>query len=137
MPQRHRPELSESVSADPLGTYRRTPRTFRPGRRCAAAGCLTVLSIYNGAKHCAAHNPKQATMPRTRVPDSAMGFARPVVDKDLGAVEGADAPPCPCGPGRRRLQTGVVNVSCDVFVTHRVARRGRPSSRPGRERRWV
>jgi len=83
MPQRHRPELSESVSADPMGTYRRTPRTFRPGRRCAAAGCLTVLSIYNGAKHCAAHNPKQATMARTRVPsDTTVGSSPAVTDQD-------------------------------------------------------
>jgi hypothetical protein len=58
MPQPHRPELSESVSAEPLVTYRRTPRTFRAGRTCAMAGCQTVLSIYNSGKHCAAHNPK-------------------------------------------------------------------------------
>jgi hypothetical protein len=57
MPQRHRPELSDSVSADPLGRYRRTPHTFGPGRTCAGSGCLTVLSIYNSSKHCAAHSP--------------------------------------------------------------------------------
>ena len=58
MPQPHRPELSESVSAEPLVTYRRTPRTFRSGRTCAVAGCQTVLSIYNSGKCCAAHDPK-------------------------------------------------------------------------------
>jgi hypothetical protein len=82
MPQRHRPELSESVSADPLGTYRRTPRTFRPGRRCAVPGCLTVLSIYNGAKHCAAHNPKQSTMARTRTSSDTTVGPPPAVAKE-------------------------------------------------------
>jgi hypothetical protein len=68
MPQRHRPELSESVSGEPLTTYRRTPRTFVPGRTCSVPGCPTVLSIYNGAKHCAAHNPNRLTArPRARV----------------------------------------------------------------------
>jgi hypothetical protein len=56
MTQRHRSEISTSVSADPLGRDRRTPRTYRSGRQCAVAECQTVLSIYNGAKHCAAHN---------------------------------------------------------------------------------
>jgi hypothetical protein len=55
MPQRHRPELSESVSGEHLVTYRRTARTFSAGRTCSTAGCLTVLSIYNSGKHCAAH----------------------------------------------------------------------------------
>lgn len=55
MPQRHRPELSESVSGEHLVTYRRTARTFSAGRTCATGGCLTVLSIYNSGKHCAAH----------------------------------------------------------------------------------
>ena len=55
MPQRHRPELSETVSGEHLVTYRRTARTFSAGRTCATSGCLTVLSIYNGGKHCAAH----------------------------------------------------------------------------------
>jgi hypothetical protein len=55
MPRQHRSELSESVSGESPVTYRRTPRTFRPGRTCAAPGCPTVLSIYNGAKWCAAH----------------------------------------------------------------------------------
>jgi hypothetical protein len=68
MPQRHRPELSESVSGEPLGTYRRTPRTFGSGRTCAVPGCPTVLSIYNGAKHCAVHSPNRLmTRPRARV----------------------------------------------------------------------
>ena|SRR5579872_5931240 len=70
MPQRHRPELSDSVSAEPVGTNRRTPRTFRPGRQCAVPGCQTLLSIYNGAKHCAAHNPTHLWAPSpVAVPD--------------------------------------------------------------------
>jgi hypothetical protein len=56
MPQRHRPDLSESVSGEAPVTYRRLPRTFRPGRTCAVAGCPTVLSIYNGGKHCSVHS---------------------------------------------------------------------------------
>ena len=68
MPQRHRSEISEAVSADPLGSYRRTPRTFNQGRTCAVAECQTVLSIYNGAKHCAAHNPKQLRVTPRRTP---------------------------------------------------------------------
>jgi hypothetical protein len=72
MPQPHRPELSESVTADLVGAPRRTPRTFRPGRTCAAAGCLTRLSIYNGAKHCAAHNPKHLRMAATGAPTDTM-----------------------------------------------------------------
>jgi hypothetical protein len=72
MPQRHRPELSDSVVADPVGSYTRAARTFRPDRRCATPGCLTVLSIYNGAKHCAAHNPKQLRVIRPRrAPETA------------------------------------------------------------------
>jgi len=77
MPQRHRPELSESVSGEPLVTYRRTPRTFRPGRTCAVGGCNTVLSIYNSGKHCAAHDP--ATLRRNPVaPDTFEGRPAPV-----------------------------------------------------------
>jgi hypothetical protein len=68
MPQRHRSEISESVSADPLGRDRRTPRTFRPGRQCALPGCETVLSIYNGAKYCAPHDAKPFRVASARVP---------------------------------------------------------------------
>ena len=61
MPERHRPELSESVSGEPLVTYRRSPRTFHPGRTCAMPGCPTVLSIYNGGQRCAAHSVNSRT----------------------------------------------------------------------------
>jgi hypothetical protein len=56
MPQRHRTELSESVSGERPVTYRRTARTFSAGRTCAVDDCPTVLSIYNSSKYCAAHN---------------------------------------------------------------------------------
>ena len=42
MPQRHRPELSESVTGEPLVGYRRTPRTFRADRVCEVSGCTTA-----------------------------------------------------------------------------------------------
>jgi hypothetical protein len=91
MPQRHRPELSDSVSAEPVGTNRRTPRTFRPGRRCAVPGCQTLLSIYNGAKHCAAHNPTHLhiTVPRP-LPDTPE-VAAPAMGEP--AVTGASRSP--------------------------------------------
>jgi hypothetical protein len=38
MPQRRRPELSESVSGEPLVTSRRARRTFHPERICAVPG---------------------------------------------------------------------------------------------------
>jgi hypothetical protein len=72
MPQRHRPELADAVSADPLGSYRRTPRTFGRDRTCALPGCLTVLSIYNSSKHCAAHSPKQLRVPPPRPPETTL-----------------------------------------------------------------
>ena len=55
MPQRHRPELSESVAGEPLIGYRRAPRTFRSDRVCDVPGCSTRLSIYNDGSCCAAH----------------------------------------------------------------------------------
>ena len=55
MPQRHRMELSESVSGERPITYRRTARTFSAGRTCAVDDCPTVLSIYNSSPRCAAH----------------------------------------------------------------------------------
>ena len=91
MPQRHRQELSESVTADPLVTYRRTPRTFRPGRQCAVPGCQTVLSIYNGAKHCAAHNPTQARVAPARAPAEAAAVA--LSTSDAGRVTPGPRPP--------------------------------------------
>jgi hypothetical protein len=69
MPQRHRSELSESVSGEHLVTYKRLPRQYRSGRTCAVPGCPTVLSIYNSGKQCAAHNPirfRAAPVPATR-----------------------------------------------------------------------
>jgi hypothetical protein len=71
MTQRHRPELSESVAADPVVTYRRTPRTFGRGRTCAVPGCRTILSIYNGGKHCGPHHPSQLAAPTRLVNDPA------------------------------------------------------------------
>jgi hypothetical protein len=32
-------------------------RTWAAGRSCAEPGCKTVLSIYNGGKHCSIHAP--------------------------------------------------------------------------------
>jgi len=81
MLQRHRPELSESVAADPLGSDRRMPRTFSSGRTCAEPECTTLLSIYNGAKHCAAHNPKQIRVTRSRLKEDAAGDVSPVVEE--------------------------------------------------------
>jgi hypothetical protein len=57
MPQRHRPELAESIAGEPLIGYRRVPRTFRPDRTCAAPDCMTHLSIYNADDYCATHAP--------------------------------------------------------------------------------
>jgi hypothetical protein len=91
MAHRHRPELSDSVSAEPVGANRRTPRTFRPGRRCAVPGCQTLLSIYNGAKHCAAHNPThlRTTLPRP-FPDTPA--APTASSQDEPAATGANRP---------------------------------------------
>jgi hypothetical protein len=74
MPQRHRSEISECVSADPLGRLRRTPRTYGQGRHCAFPGCGTVLSIYNGAKCCGAHSPidLRAAVARESRPSAAV-----------------------------------------------------------------
>src|ERR1700676_1171747 len=94
MPQRHRPELSESVAAEPLSTYRRTARAFSSGRRCVEPGCLTVLSIYNGGKHCAAHNPKQVRVTRPRMscdqasnPQSVEGGHAPARTEEIASSE--------------------------------------------------
>lgn len=97
MPQRHRPELSESIAADPLGSYRRLPRTFGSGRKCAELECTTLLSIYNGAKHCAAHNPKQIQVTRRRYQGDAPVDVSPVVKNVDGAAtpEGEGSVVCP------------------------------------------
>jgi len=55
MPQRHRPELSETVRAERLIGYRRSIRTFGRNRVCAHPSCRTRLSIYNSGILCAAH----------------------------------------------------------------------------------
>lgn len=55
MPQRHRPELSEAVTGEPLVGHRRSARTFAKDRVCAHDGCDTKLSIYNSSDLCAAH----------------------------------------------------------------------------------
>jgi hypothetical protein len=85
MAQRHRPELSESVTAEPVVTYRRTPRTFSPGRMCAAPGCLTVLSIDNAGEHCSSHHPGHLWAGPTRT--SARDITRA-----LSATDGLAAP---------------------------------------------
>jgi hypothetical protein len=102
MPQRHRQELSESVSADPLGTYRRTPRTFRPGRQCAVPGCETVLSIYNGAKHCAAHGPAQLKKSRARaMPEESAALAEELRDRPTMHLATRVLVPAGAGVSRR------------------------------------
>jgi hypothetical protein len=57
MPQRHRPELSESVAGERLVGYRRSARTFGRDRTCAHRGCTTRLSMYNSGSLCALHAP--------------------------------------------------------------------------------
>jgi len=57
MPQRHRPELSESVAGERLVGYRRSARTFGRNRTCAHGGCATRLSMYNSGTLCAVHAP--------------------------------------------------------------------------------
>ena len=57
MPQRHRPELSESVAGERLVGYRRSARTFGRDRICAHGGCTTKLSMYNSGTLCAVHTP--------------------------------------------------------------------------------
>ncbi len=39
-------------------------RTYARGRVCAAAGCATVLSVYNGSAFCALHDRALASRPR-------------------------------------------------------------------------
>jgi hypothetical protein len=84
MTQRHRPELADAVSADPLGSYRRTPRTFGRDRTCALPGCLTVLSIYNSSKHCAAHGARHLRVTPAAAPDSTLMAAPYLVADDGG-----------------------------------------------------
>jgi hypothetical protein len=45
---------SESISAVPLGQGTRS-RSYQRGRVCSAAGCSTVLSVYNPSVLCSVH----------------------------------------------------------------------------------
>jgi hypothetical protein len=95
MPQRHRSEISECVSADPPGRLRRTPRTYGPGRRCAFPDCETVLSIYNGAKCCGAHNPidLRAAVARQSRPSATASAATAAVAPGDESLEARRARP--------------------------------------------
>ncbi len=71
MPQRHRPELSESVAGGPLVGHRRTPRIFRADRVCETPGCSTRLSIYNDGTVCSTHSRHLLWGPRPSRPPRA------------------------------------------------------------------
>ena len=80
MPQRHRPELSESVMAEPLVGTRRSPRTFGSDRVCDAPGCLTRLSIYNGGSFCASHSAHRVWRPARLTPEDELSMDTPAID---------------------------------------------------------
>lgn len=44
----------------------RPSRTYPAGRECAADGCDTRLSIYNGSRLCWQHEPLRIRLPRGR-----------------------------------------------------------------------
>ena len=67
MQPRHRPEASQSIMAEAFLGARRSPRTFRADRICAAPGCATRLSIYNAGSVCASHNPHRIRPRRSAV----------------------------------------------------------------------
>jgi hypothetical protein len=48
---------SESINATPISHGTRS-RTFPRGRICGAAGCSTVLSMYNPTKRCSIHRTR-------------------------------------------------------------------------------
>jgi hypothetical protein len=48
---------SESISAVPLGHGTRS-RSYQRGRVCRAAGCSTVLSVYNPGAVCSVHGSR-------------------------------------------------------------------------------
>jgi hypothetical protein len=50
---------SESISAVPLGHGTRS-RSYRHGRICSAAGCSTVLSVYNPSALCSVHGSRHS-----------------------------------------------------------------------------
>jgi hypothetical protein len=53
---------SELISAVPLGNGTRS-RTYRRGRVCRAAGCSTVLSMYNPTVFCSVDvSPRSARL---------------------------------------------------------------------------
>lgn len=45
----------------------RRPRTYKPGRVCARAGCPTKLSVYNRREFCNTHLPLRFPRVRGRV----------------------------------------------------------------------
>jgi len=109
MPQRHRPELSESVAGEKLTGYRRLPRTFGSNRVCSAAGCGTRLSMYNAESLCSTHaahhvaasaSARAATATRPTalgMSPAAAGMGQARSTRARPERRGADA-----GDGRRR-----------------------------------
>ena len=53
-----------TVRGEWIRPIRRPVPTYPPGRVCAAEGCQTVLSIYNGSEHCWVH--QSVRFPRVR-----------------------------------------------------------------------
>jgi hypothetical protein len=51
---------TESISAVPLGHGTRS-RSYQRGRVCSAAGCSTVLSVYNPSVLCSIHGSRSRT----------------------------------------------------------------------------
>jgi hypothetical protein len=68
MQARHAGDGSERVLGEPFTGATRSPRTYRPDRVCAAPGCATRLSIYNGTAVCASHNAHRARPPGSEAP---------------------------------------------------------------------
>lgn len=50
---------SESISAVPLGHGTRS-RSYQRGRVCRAAGCSTLLSVYNPNALCSVHGGRHS-----------------------------------------------------------------------------
>jgi hypothetical protein len=55
-----------SLRGAPVRTLPRRNRVFGPGRRCAEAGCITEISIYNKSKYCWTHEPVRYYIARGR-----------------------------------------------------------------------
>ncbi len=51
----------EAVSAVPLSHGTRS-RSYRRGRVCGAAGCSTVLSVYNSSAVCSIHGSQHRAL---------------------------------------------------------------------------